>query len=225
MNRLRNLLRPPLPEPGTIPKNFIRQYLPANPVIVEAGAHVGQDTAVFAREWKDAQIHAFEPVPEIWKQLVRNTGELPNVYCYPFAVSRDPDWSWSTIHVSSGTSDASSSILKPKLHLEVHPSVTFTNSIQMPSISLDQWAKTWHVAKVDFIWLDLQGFEHQALLGAEEMLQNVSAVVCEVNLIETYEGASLYPELKSWLESRGFRVEREEIPWNDAGNVFFVRNV
>jgi tRNA G46 methylase TrmB len=46
-----------------IPYRRIGRYLPKDPVIVEAGAHNGANTAEMADFWPNSTIHAFEPVP------------------------------------------------------------------------------------------------------------------------------------------------------------------
>jgi hypothetical protein len=53
-------------------------------------------------------------------------------------------------------------------------------------------------------------------------LSSATAVYTEVIATEQYEGAALYPELRRWLEDRGFVVEIEKLPWG-GGNVLFVR--
>jgi len=45
--------------------DIVAPYLPANPVIIEAGAFNGSDTIKLAKKWPQATIHAFEPVPAI----------------------------------------------------------------------------------------------------------------------------------------------------------------
>jgi len=77
---------------------------------------------------------------------------------------------------------------------------------------------------VDLLWLDLQGYELDVLKAGLAVLENVQAIYTEVNLKELYVGAPLYGELREWLEVRDFKVEVEDIPWEDGGNVLFVRN-
>ena len=47
-------------------KHFIAQFLPENPVILEAGAHVGTDTVEMVNLWPKCTVYAFEPVPELF---------------------------------------------------------------------------------------------------------------------------------------------------------------
>lgn len=209
-------------QPGKIPLDTIRQYLPPNPSVFEAGAHVGSDTAEMAETWSDATIYAFEPIPKIFKQLQSNTKRFENVHSYKIAIGEKAGQ--MKIHVSGGDSDGSSSILAPKEHLNLHPNVTFSRQISVGVKDIDSWAKSEKLKTIDFLWLDLQGYELAALKGAKKVLKNVSAIHCEVNLVEVYKGAPLYSDLKNWLENYGFRVEIEAIDWDDGGNVLFVKD-
>jgi hypothetical protein len=122
-----------------------------------------------------------------------------------------------------GASNASSSLLRPKEHVVDHPDVLFNSEIEIQTITLDDWAEKHGVKKVDFLWLDMQGYELAALKAAHVALKSVLAIYTEVSLRETYEGVPLYSDVRDWLEERGFRVEREESPWPDVGNVLLVR--
>lgn len=204
-----------------IPKNLIATYLPLNPTIVEAGAHIGVDTVQMSNLWPKGTIHAFEPIPELFSQLQRNTSQQDNICCYPMALGKQTGS--TKIFVSSGRSDASSSLLPPKEHLTYHPDILFETEIQVPTITLDEWAEEQNIKKIDFLWLDLQGYELEVLKAAANVLESVQAIYTEVNLDETYAGVSLYPEMRQWLEVRGFKVIREDLPWEDAGNVFFAK--
>jgi FkbM family methyltransferase len=206
----------------TINKNYIRQFLSANPVIIDAGSHVGGDSIEMCRLYKGAILHAFEPVPSIFKILKYNTRKYKKIHCHQVALSNFNGH--QLMHVSSGASDGSSSLLKPKDHLKDHPDVFFNEKITVVAKTLDTWAAQEGVTKVDLLWLDMQGFELEVLKASNVILPTVKAVHMEVSTRSTYEGVPLYDEVKSWMMSEGFKVEVEAIPngW-DMGNVLFVR--
>ncbi|MDX1952576.1 MAG: FkbM family methyltransferase [Verrucomicrobiota bacterium] len=206
---------------GAFSKDSIARYLPANPIVIEAGAHIGKDTEEMARLWPDGHIHAFEPFPDVFEKLQKRVKGLKNVTCYSMALADQTGT--VSFNVSSGKSNASSSLLQPKQHLEQHPDVFFNERIEVEATRIDDWAVRFNVPKVDFLWLDLQGYELFALKSGENVLKTVSLIYTEVFLKESYAGAPLYPEVKLWMESRGFRVEWEGLPWPDSGNVLFVR--
>src|SRR3989304_6137581 len=91
----------PLPQ-APITKEIIKQFLPNNAIIVEAGAHIGRDTLKMSLLWPQGTIYAFEPVPELFAQLVERTKEQLNVRCFNIALSTVRGT--ATLNVSSGAS-------------------------------------------------------------------------------------------------------------------------
>lgn len=209
------------PLKGIISKKVIAQYIPGNPVIVEAGAHIGLDTEELAKYYPDGKIYAFEPVPDLFLQLSERTRPYKNIHCFPLALSNQVGE--AVMYISSGVSDGSSSLLPPKDHLTDHPDVMFEKQIHVECTTLDEWVKLNNIENVDLLWLDMQGHELNALKAGSAVLEKVQAVYTEVNLKEVYDGAPLYSELREWLEGQNFMVKVEEIPWEDGGNVLFVR--
>jgi FkbM family methyltransferase len=199
----------------------LKESLGKRPTIVEAGAHNGLDTVCLARLFKGGTVHAFEPVPELFARLRKRTDAITNTRIYNCALgARSGE---ATLHLSDGWSDGSSSLLQPTGHLAAHPGVTFARRIQVPCVSLDDWAAANGVDSADLLWLDLQGLEYDVLAASSRVLPTVKAVYTEVSLAEMYEGSRLYPEYRAWLEARGFRVVHEDLRWADMGNVLFVR--
>jgi 2-O-methyltransferase len=221
INRLTRLFRGSDPKLGEISKSYIAKFLPEEPIIIEAGAHVGVDTLEMSKLWPLGHIHAFEPIPAIFQSLKENTSKSRNVTCYPLALS-DSNGT-ADIFVSGGTSDGSSSLLAPKEHLTEHPSVTFTNKIAVSTVTIDKWALEENIKRIDFLWLDMQGYEFNVLKASPDILESVLVIHTEVSLKHIYENAPLYPELRQWIESKGFEVKFEALPWKDAGNILFVR--
>jgi len=60
------------------------------------------------------------------------------------------------------------------------------------------------VPTVDFLKLDIQGFELPALHGAIEVLRRTNVVHCEVEFAPIYEGQALFSEVERFLRERGF---------------------
>lgn len=203
-------------------KRLIGTLIPKKAIILEAGAHVGNDTAEMARLWPDATIHAFEPVPHLFSKLTQNTSRYPNVYRYQVALSDTSGF--QTLHVSQGASDEASSLLQPKEHVHILPTVTFNKNIQVKTITLDTWAKQNKISHIDFMWLDMQGMEYNVLKKSRTIFPKVRLLYTEVNLKENYTGVTLYKKFKKWLIARGMIPKIENIYWKDQGNALFIRN-
>jgi hypothetical protein len=74
-------------------------------------------------------------------------------------------------------------------------------------ISLDDYLKKSDGARV-FLKLDTQGFEFEALKGAERLLaSSIIGVQTEFSLAPLYDGQADYIELLAWLRDRNFH------PW------------
>lgn len=203
-------------------KNRIGKLLPKNAVILEAGAHKGVDTAAMAKRWPDATIHAFEPVPDLFKTLTKSTQKYPNVRRYQVALS-DENGS-ADLFLSGGTSDGSSSLLPPKDHLAIHPTVVFEKSVRVQTVTLDTWAEVNAIPRIDFMWLDMQGMEYRVLKQSRAIFPTVQLLYTEIHLKENYQGTRLYPEYRKWLIESGMTPIVENAYWNDYGNSLFVRS-
>ena len=194
------------------PKHLFLRRLPDDAVIVEAGAHRGDDTVRLADRFPRGHIHAFEPIPDLYDAVVRRTTGHPNVTAYPLALSTSE--TTQAMWVSGGAGDASSSILAPKRHLDVYPDVTFASTVNVNATSLSSWAHAHGVDRVDGMWLDMQGHELAALKAAGRLLRTTRAVLLEVSAVELYEGCPLWPEVRAWLRQAGFRIRA--VRWDQA---------
>ena len=202
-------------------KYHIAKYLPEKSIILEAGAFDGNDTLQMATFWKDSTIHSFEPIDSLNSEIKKKIKKYSNVNLYKLGLSNHTGT--SSFFISEGLSTASSSILKPKEHLNFHPDVKFEKSIQIEALTIDDWANKFNIHRIDLMWLDLQGAEPSILKASPKMLAKTKIIFTEVSLKEMYQDSMLYPEYRAWLEQQGFKVVWEDLPYADMGNVLFVR--
>jgi FkbM family methyltransferase len=201
-------------------KEQISPYLPEHPIIVEAGAHIGRDTLRMSLFWTQSEIHAFEPVPALHEFLLERTAQCKNVTCYTTALS---DHSGTeTFYVSSGASTAVSSFYEPFEYIKERPHVFF-EKIEIPTITLDEWALQHGITHVDALWLDMQGAELKTLNASPQIVSTVKVMVVEASLTERFKGIPLYNEVTSWIEGRGFRIIQRDAPKYHKVNLLCVR--
>lgn len=206
-----------------IPYQTIAKLLPANPVILEAGAHNGSDTLEIAEFWPEAQIYAFEPVPAAFNALCERTRPYGRrVTCFQLGLG--PAKNKMTMHLSGDGSAGncqSSSLLAPvSAHEKEFAFVEFGNNVDVDVTTIDTWALENSIQAVDFLRLDLQGFEIEALRGAAHILTTAKAVQLEVSNVRLYENAPLYPTVTTWMRAAGF-VPVVEAFFRVGGNVLF----
>jgi mRNA interferase RelE/StbE len=202
------------------PIDVLPDLLPPGPVILDAGAHNGSHTAKFAQTFPAGTILAFEPHPDLFSSLRQVSDRHPNVVAECLAIAETAGM--LDFHISSGTSDAASSLLKPKEIRQFHPGNRFEQIITVQAVRLDDYLKDKRIDRVDFFWLDLQGVELPVLRTMGDSLAKTTALWVEVSIREVYEGVTLYGDLRAFLDQAGFSVQFEQLPWPDAGNVLFV---
>ena len=143
-----------IPFQGAITKELLKLLLPDNPLIIECGAHQGRDTLKMSKLWPMGTIHALEPVPHLFNLLKETTKNAPNVRCYQQALSATTGK--QVLYVSSGASDACSSLLKPADYFK-ETRITFDTTVEVDTYTLDEWCQKNSIAQIDFMWLDMQG--------------------------------------------------------------------
>ena len=216
---------------AAIPLFMIKKYVPKNPVILEAGAHLGEDSERLVHFFNPARLYAFEPVPELFEVLKKRTLSLGPVKCFPYALAEKSGT--ASLHVSSGyhevsgrscvPADGSSSLLRPTGHFELCPNVDFDKQIEVPVTTIDEFAKQQELNRIDFMWLDLQGMELKTLQGAQTVLKTDSSVYLEASTKELYESAPRYADIERWMKSKGFVPKYVAIPKDGHGNALFIR--
>jgi FkbM family methyltransferase len=207
---------------------ILKQFLPDNPIIVEAGAFDGNDTKKMAKQWPAGIIHAFEPVPEIYERLVNNTQNITNVFRYPLALSDhngNAEFYISERVTRPGIASQAGSLHKPKERL-AHSPLIFPRTTTVNTITLDQWAQDNNIMHIDLLWLDTQGHEQAILQAAPHMIKNINVVLAEVSFIESYEGQPQYQAFVTWMNAHGFDYvgrDFQDMPTSFFGNALFVR--
>lgn len=76
--------------------------------------------------------------------------------------------------------------------------------IDIEMFTLDEVLAEKSMDKIDFIKLDVQGFELEVLKGAANSLSSAEVVLMEVSLIEINKGAPLIHEVMNFMSTRGF---------------------
>ena len=119
----------------------------------------------------------------------------------------------------------SSSVLKPKKHLEKHPHIQFKEPIQMKAKTLDtiMIKEKVDVDNYNFINMDVQGAELKVLKGAINILHKIDYIYSEVNVSELYEGCVLIEEMDNFLKSFGFERVETDINEYDWGDALFIK--
>lgn len=133
--------------------------LPASPVFVDGGAYQGETTEMFLRHFPEAAAaHVFEPNSGSMQVVRSRLGEMPRIHLYPYALGDRRarlSFDGSAANASRLADDGGESVEVVRLDDEVD-------------------------GTVDFIKFDLEGYEPQALAGAQRTIaaQQPALAIC-----------------------------------------------
>jgi len=178
---------------------IVHPFLPEAPLILEAGAHYGEDTLGFLRIWPDAEVFAFEPYAEYFFQLEKAVSTAPSVHAYPFGLYSETGF--YEFHVSAKWDGASSLFESNSEAIDYADEKT-----TVLCKNLDEWAEEEGVERIDYMWLDMEGAELEMLRAAPRILSRVTAISTEVNFQKFRKGTAQFQEMLDFLESAGFTL-------------------
>lgn len=142
---------------------FAMRSLPARAVVFDIGANIGM-TAVIAAKSGAAEVHAFEPDPNVFPLLLDTiAANAVSVDAHNMALGE----SEGSLSFFSNPSSASASHLVTQDTLGHTP----TGTVQMST--LDAFVNVRGIDRIDFIKIDVEGFEIDVLRGARKTIERM----------------------------------------------------
>lgn len=179
--------------------SIVEGFLPADPIILEAGAHHGEDTVTFIKRWPNAVIYAFEPCPQYYRKLKETTLGYNNIHIFPYGLFST---SGTYTFQASNNWDGASSLFEDN-HLPIGLDYD-DQQIEVSCKNLDEWAQEHNVTKIDYMWLDMEGAEGYVLKSSPKIMRTVRAISCELNFWEYRKGMTLFQDIYDFLTQEGF---------------------
>lgn len=197
---------------------YVQRFLPENPVILEAGGRFGEDTLRMKSVWPLAIMHVFEPLPSSFNTLVEALQYIADVHCYPYALTSHSGVTDFYINEDNcGASSINAPVSWNEGEFEKAP-------IQVPCITLNEWAQRNQISHIDFMWLDMEGHELYALEHGTDILKTVKAIYTEVSFEPIRLNSGLYINLRKLLAKHGFlEVWRSTYQQEKYGDALFVK--
>ncbi|MFA5792099.1 MAG: FkbM family methyltransferase [Candidatus Paceibacterota bacterium] len=137
--------------------NILKQNIKLGDIVLDIGGNIGFYSLLLARlVGVKGEVHVFEPDPVNYKHLRMNTRKYPNIKTY---------------NVAAG---ANTAIIKLycseylNVDHQTYDSCENRNSIEVQCVSIDNYLN--HIIKVDFVKIDVQGFDYQVILGMKRII-------------------------------------------------------
>lgn len=136
-------------------------------IIYDIGSHIGILTIFFAKSAKF--VVAFEPNPETFIKLIKNVhlNSIENVKILNLGIGNKKDKSIIVMRKYNPGSGSMDKEIQNKITSE-----TGTKNVEVNIDTLDNCFKEYNLPKPDFIKIDIEGLEYDALIGMNEIIKN-----------------------------------------------------
>lgn len=159
--------------------------------IIDAGAYRGEWTRTARGVFPEAELLMIEPQPQLRPVLEGVCAELPGVRFSSVALGT----AQSTVHFRLGESNSG----------VVQPGSDLAGTCEVPMAPLVDVVREAGFVEVDFLKLDLQGHELQALAGAGELFGRIEVIQTEVSVLRIGE-VPLVDEIWARFRESGYRL-------------------
>ena len=195
----------------------LKRYWEINPIgVLHVGAHEAEEAPDYEKEnW----------LPVVWVegQIDLANGIKARLDAKLHTVIQAFVWdkSGEVLRFKQTNNSQSSSLLDFGSHAKDYPDVKVREEYAVTTSRLDSCLPT-H-CNFDFINLDLQGVELQALMGLGEHIQKAKWIYTEVNARYVYRNCTLVKELDHFLKQHQFRRVSTRWVWGKGwGDALYV---
>jgi FkbM family methyltransferase len=201
--------------------------LPPPKGILQVGASYAQEFQQFLDNGVTSGL-LIEPLPAPYQHVAELCKRVPGFVAFN-ALCTDVAGEKHTFHVASNAG-MSSSILKPKGHLEVFDYVKFEQNVELVSTTVDDivqfLAANGHQGvtdQLDTLFMDVQGAEFKVLLGSGRTLKRMNYIYTELIRSDLYEGMMPLTTYCAFLEAQGFVLNKLDYNAQHHADALFVR--
>jgi FkbM family methyltransferase len=175
--------------------------------MIDGGAHFGETALNFVDQFPDALIFSFEPTPEAFEELRRNTQDYPNIKLMNACLGEKNGT--AILHVNNNSQTNSLLETAEESSRWVPAEVTMLKSTEeVPVYALDDFVPEHINCPVDLLKLDVQGYELMVLQGAARLLGRAAfpLIYLEICYVPQYRGQTSLPDMYSLLYGYGYRL-------------------
>jgi FkbM family methyltransferase len=183
-------------------RRFVAELRPDS-VVFDLGAHAGYYTMIAARLAPRGRVYSFEPFPQnaanLREHLLLN--RINNAQLYELAVGAVP----GTARFRAGESTTSGQLATDGL-------------LEVSVASLDELTARDGLPSPDLVKIDIEGGEHDALLGARDLLRR-----CRPTLFLATHGADVHGRCVKFLGEAGYELEPLDAPTVSSASELLCR--
>jgi FkbM family methyltransferase len=168
--------------------------------VVDIGANKGQFALLAMEVFPGVTIYSFEPLNEPAARLRKMLGAKVKL----FETAIGPYESQGIIYVSRRCD--SSSLLPIAKQSQIFPGTELKEKRWIPVTPLRSYLSRSDIRQPAMLKIDVQGYEHQALIGCDPLLLYFQYVYVECSFTELYQGQALAGDVILYLVDRNFQL-------------------
>ncbi|MBI9066039.1 MAG: FkbM family methyltransferase [Salinivirgaceae bacterium] len=198
-------------------RTFFKYYTPqAKDTLVDIGAGVENDVYVINSHFEGSPaIYAIEAHPNTFRKLsyMVKKNNYSNVHCHNIAIVEEK----KELYISDADNHSANRISENE------------GGCKVEGLTMDEFVKKNNISKIDFLKMNIEGAEREALIGMKETLQKVSniMVACHDKLSQYYDNDPYFITrdfVVKTLEENNFKIlEEDETPYHI--NIFAQKRI
>lgn len=191
--------------------------------VFDVGANVGNVTAKYTKAFPEADIHAFEPIPQAINQFKSQHKGNSKVHLNEMGLSNQKGEQVLNINKSI---DTSSLLKSKKIGASSDKSCETVEQLAIQLSTIDDYVGQKNIQNIDILKLDTQGSELNILKGAVDCLKKgkIGLIFTEIYFKEQYENQASFYEIASFLKQYNYQLKdmyelyynEKQILWGDA---------
>lgn len=176
--------------------NYYQQFykLKANDIVLDAGANCGHLSIYFSKlVGKEGMVYAFEPdkynIERINYNRELNSDLIDNIKIEELLLWNENKW----ISFNEAGTVGSSAVWIPDVD----------KCVQKEAIRIDDWVEKNNIRKLDFIKMDIEGAEIEALDGCVKTIENLKPnfAIASYHIVD---GAATYIKVEEFFKNRNY---------------------
>jgi FkbM family methyltransferase len=169
-------------------------------MVFDVGAHTGESVVRFKSLFPRCTLHAFEPSLPTFTELQANTRGIGNLTLVQAGVGR--------LDGAQTLLENSASVMTSFLTPSEDARGAVVNQREVDMVTLDTYCSKNQIDFIDLLKIDTQGYDLEALRGAEGLLteRRIRIVQSEVIFSDMYRGSAPLDDVYAFMTAHYFRL-------------------
>ena len=172
-----------------------KEFIKENSVVIDAGANIGAFSVFAANLAPKVHVYSFEPTPGTFEILKRNAVTYPHITVFEKALG-DVE-KIAKLMMSENAPAANTLIDSGRLEESADFAKEFKKTVKVNVTTIDGLVDKLKIPRVDFLKMDVEGYEKRILIGAKNTIRRFSPVMS----MSAYHHPNDKKELPAFIQS------------------------